>query len=107
VFFLQLPDLHVQGHGGGRSSARRWGRRRSGAFQTPGSDHVGMGGVSVRVEPAGIEGMETGGQNDRSDLQFQGLFLFFVAHRFNGADLRADAALLAMAQLAAVWSIDA
>ena len=101
--FNFLPDSHI-----GRTLEMPAGgpTRTQQPFELHGSDHVGMVAVSISVKTAWIERLESSGENDGSHLQIQQLLLLFVIDGIRGTDLGANAALLAVSQLTAVFSID-
>jgi len=65
-----------------------------------------MARVAVRVEPPRVEGLEAGGNDHGADVQVEHFLFLLVIDGIGRAHLRADAALLSVSQLAAVFGVD-
>ena len=84
-------------------------RRTAGAeqpFEFERRNHVGVIGVGIGVEAAGVEGLEARRKYNRSHFQIQEELLLLVVYGIGGTDFGADTALFPLAQLAAIFGVD-
>tara|TARA_B100000614_G_C14541611_1_gene490488 strand:- start:1074 stop:1490 length:417 start_codon:yes stop_codon:yes gene_type:complete len=63
-------------------------------FEFHGSDHVGIVGVLVIVESAGIKRLEPGGEDNGTCIQGDGLFRLGIVNGVCRTDIRAGTALV-------------
>ncbi len=83
--------------------ARAAGRQEALVFKA--GDDVGDAAVAVKIEARGIEGLEAGGEDDRTDMDRHRLFLVVEIDGAGGAEFLAGPAFAAL-QVDAVVAVD-